>query len=167
MKQRLYNQGQPNIRLINIQNASRKPVGSDKDSKITILAYQDENTINEGKESAFNTGAYEITNTNDSSIIEVPAQDVETRDVVMNRLRSDNFLEKVTVKILGSPGTVHATNMDNVTILCGPVRTSIFIENCTNCEFVVACQQLRIHTTRNSNFYLHVTSKVRATYLNG
>ena len=78
----------------------------------------------------------------------------------MNNLRRDNYEDKITVNILGSPATLHATNMDNVTVLCGPVRTSIFVENCTNCNFVVACQQLRIHTTKQSNFYLHVTSKV-------
>jgi hypothetical protein len=47
----------------------------------------------------------------------------------------------------------------NVTLLCGPVRTSIFVENCINCDFVVACQQLRTHSTKQSNIYLHVTSK--------
>merc|ERR1712110_326830 len=74
-------------------------------------------------------------------------------------VRNETVSGKIVVRILGSPGTLHITNMDNVTVLCGPVRTSIFVENCINCDFVVACQQLRIHTTRKSNFFLHVTSK--------
>ena len=93
-------------------------------------------------------------------MIEVPSKEIESRDVIMNKLRNGTVLGKIVVRILGSPGTLHITNMDNVTVLCGPVRTSIFVENCNNCDFVVACQQLRIHTTRKSNFYLHVTSKV-------
>ena len=93
-------------------------------------------------------------------MIVVPAEDVKGIDINMNSLRQDKYMDKITVTILGSPATLHATNMDNVTVLCGPVRTSIFVENCTNCDFVVACQQLRIHTTTQSNFYLHVTSKV-------
>jgi len=54
---------------------------------------------------------------------------------------------------------VHATNLTDVTFLCGPVQTSIFIDNCVNCTFVLACQQLRTHTTQDSKFYLKVTAK--------
>ena len=36
---------------------------------------------------------------------------------------------------------------------------SIFIRECVNCVFVLACQQLRIHSTTKSHFYIHVTSK--------
>ena len=106
------------------------------------------------------TGSYEIKNPDGCNLIEVPSKEIESRDVIMNKLRNGTVLGKIVVRILGSPGTLHITNMDNVTVLCGPVRTSIFVENCNNCDFVVACQQLRIHTTRQSNFYLHVTSKV-------
>ena len=107
-----------------------------------------------------NIGSYEIKNPDGCNLIEVPSKEIEARDVIMNKLRNETVLGKIVVRILGSPGTLHITNMDNVTVLCGPVRTSIFVENCINCDFVVACQQLRIHTTRQSNFYLHVTSKV-------
>lgn len=68
-------------------------------------------------------------------------------------------LKSCTVRIFGSPSTVHITDSNNCTILIGPVSTSVFIENCSNCNFVIACQQARIHSTFESNFYLHVTSK--------
>ena len=110
--------------------------------------------------STLDTGSYSITNPDDASIINVPPPDVEGRDVLINDLQPKDNSDKIIVKILGNPGTLHATNMKNVVLLCGPVRTSIFIENCQDCEFVVACQQLRIHTTTHSHFYLHVTSKV-------
>ena len=44
-------------------------------------------------------------------------------------------------------------------VLCGPVSSSVFVEDCKDCVFVVACQQLRVHSTTNSQFYLHVTSR--------
>ena len=110
---------------------------------------------------AVDTGSYKITNPNCDSVIEVPRDDIAGRDVELDGLGSENACEKLIVKILGSPGTLHATNLINVTLLCGPVRTSVFVENCINCEFVVACQQLRTHSTKQSNVYLHVTSKVR------
>ncbi|CAI9592299.1 unnamed protein product, partial [Staurois parvus] len=44
-------------------------------------------------------------------------------------------------------------------VLCGPVSTSIFVDNCRDCLFAFPCQQLRTHTTRDSRFYLHVTSR--------
>ena len=30
-----------------------------------------------------------------------------------------------------------------LSVLCGPVSSSVFVENCRNCTFVVACQQVR------------------------
>ena len=44
-------------------------------------------------------------------------------------------------------------------VLCGPVSSSVFVEGCKECVFVVACQQLRIHTTTLSAFYVHITSR--------
>ncbi|TRY72552.1 hypothetical protein TCAL_14117 [Tigriopus californicus] len=51
------------------------------------------------------------------------------------------------------------TNLVDCTILAGPVSTSAFIDNSRDCRFVLACQQLRTHSTTHSHFYIHVTSK--------
>jgi len=64
------------------------------------------------------------------------------------------------VKLMGSPGTLHMTNIEGCTILSGPVVRSVFIENCRDCKFILPCQQLRIHLSHNCDFYLHVTSRV-------
>lgn len=140
----------------NVANQSNE---LDKGKKAIILDSPSHNVVNLDENLTADTGSYEVTNPGGCNVIEVPADQIAGRDVVINGLCNENLCQKLTVKILGSPGTLHATNMSNVTILCGPVRTSIFIENCVNCEFVVACQQLRIHTTKESNFYIHVTSK--------
>lgn len=68
-------------------------------------------------------------------------------------------LENCTVKLFGCPSTLHLDNLSNCKIYCGPVSTSIFAENCHDCLLVIACQQLRLHSSKNVNIYLHVTSR--------
>lgn len=79
---------------------------------------------------------------------QIRGQDVLLRDLVRCR-----------ISLMGNPSTVHMTNLEDCTILLGPVSTSAFIDNSRNCRFVLACQQLRTHSTTNSHFYIHVTSK--------
>jgi len=43
-------------------------------------------------------------------------------------------------------------------IVFAPVNGSIFIENCQNCKFVIASQQLRIHGAHNTTFYVYSRS---------
>ncbi|XP_052768881.1 tubulin-specific chaperone C-like [Mya arenaria] len=78
---------------------------------------------------------------------------INQKDVALANLRS------CTVKLNGAASAVHINKLENCTILCGPVSGSIFIRECVNCVFVVACQQLRIHSTTDSQFYIHVTSR--------
>lgn len=61
---------------------------------------------------------------------------------------------------LPPPSWVNFLNPPNADrVLCGPVSSSVFIEECCNCIFVVACQQLRVHSSSSSSFYVHVTSR--------
>lgn len=64
-----------------------------------------------------------------------------------------------TVHVYGCPSAIRIEKLINTTIFSGPVNRSIFINDCFDCNFHLACQQLRIHTTVNSKFYIHVTSK--------
>ncbi|EFA02681.1 tubulin-specific chaperone C [Tribolium castaneum] len=68
-------------------------------------------------------------------------------------------LENCTVKLFGSPSTLHLNQLKNCRVFTGPVSTSIFAENCTNCTLVIACQQLRLHSSSDVDIYLHVTSR--------
>lgn len=85
--------------------------------------------------------------------LEMNQNEVNKKDVGLNSL------ENCTVRIYGTPSTVHASGLRGCTVLIGPVSTSMFIENCADCIFAVACQQLRVHTTSRVTFYLHVTSR--------
>jgi len=57
------------------------------------------------------------------------------------------------------PSSLFLKNVEDSLIISLPVSTSVFVEDCTKCTFVVACQQLRVHGTQNCKFYLHVTSR--------
>ena len=75
------------------------------------------------------------------------------KDVVLTNLSG------CTIKLTGFPSTLHMTSLRNCTIMTGPVATSVFIDDCVDCIFVLACQQLRVHNTKHCDFYLHVTSR--------
>lgn len=81
------------------------------------------------------------------------ANSISEKDVALTNLVG------CTVKLMGSPGTLHISNIHDCTILSGPVVRSVFIENCKNCKFVLPCQQLRVHLSQECDFYLHVTSR--------
>ena len=68
-------------------------------------------------------------------------------------------INNCTLYMKGSPSAVRFNKVMNSRIYCGPVSRSVFVNDCIDSELHLACQQLRIHTTINSKFYIHVTSK--------
>ncbi|XP_071454412.1 tubulin-specific chaperone C-like [Hetaerina americana] len=88
-----------------------------------------------------------------NEILVMPNNEIFKQDVMLSNLDS------CTVKLYGTPSTIHISCLSNCTVLSGPVATSILIESCSNCTFVLPCQQLRIHNTKKSDFYIHVTTK--------
>lgn len=68
-------------------------------------------------------------------------------------------LENCTIFLCGNPCAIYMNDITKCKILSGPVSTSIILENCLDSDIVVACQQLRIHSTKDSRFYIHVTSR--------
>ena len=39
------------------------------------------------------------------------------------------------------------------------MRTSVFVEGCSDSAFALACQQLRVHSTTATRFFLHVSTR--------
>ena len=68
-------------------------------------------------------------------------------------------LQDCHVEIKGCPCAMQIQNLSNTTVHCGPISRAIFINNCYDSILHLACQQLRIHSTFNSNFYILVRSK--------
>ncbi|XP_058162737.1 tubulin-specific chaperone C [Dasypus novemcinctus] len=89
----------------------------------------------------------------ESQVLEKRAEELHQRDVLLTELSN------CTVKLYGNPNTLRLTKARNCTVLCGPVSTSVFLENCSDCMLTVACQQLRIHSTRNTRIFLQVISR--------
>lgn len=83
----------------------------------------------------------------------LPADSLFKKDVTLEKLND------CVVRLDGTPSTLHMSALDSCVIVCGPVSTSIFAENCRNCTLVIACQQLRLHNSVNCAVYLHVTSR--------
>jgi hypothetical protein len=79
--------------------------------------------------------------------------EIDGKDVVLSALSDCRVI------LRGAPSTVHMNDLTNCVLLCGPTSGSTFIDDCASCTFVVACQQLRVHRTTKSAFYLHVTSR--------
>ncbi|XP_005415343.2 PREDICTED: tubulin-specific chaperone C [Chinchilla lanigera] len=89
----------------------------------------------------------------DSQVLEKRADELRQRDVLLSDLSS------CTVRLYGNPNTVRLARARGCKVLCGPVSTSVFLEDCSDCVLAVACQQLRVHTTRDTRIFLQVTSR--------
>ncbi|XP_004846621.1 tubulin-specific chaperone C [Heterocephalus glaber] len=89
----------------------------------------------------------------DSQVLEMRADELRQRDVLLSELSS------CTVRLYGNPNTVRLARARGCKVLCGPVSTSVFLEDCSDCVLAVACQQLRVHTTRDTRIFLQVTSR--------
>jgi len=85
--------------------------------------------------------------------LKILAQDSNAKDLELDTL------EKCKIEIYGTPNTLKINNLSNCKIYSGPITTSIFVANCHNCIFNIACQQLRVHTSSDCDIYLHVTSR--------
>lgn len=89
----------------------------------------------------------------DSQVLEKRADELRQRDVLLSELNG------CTVRLYGNPNTLRLARARGCKVLCGPVSTSVFLEDCSDCVLAVACQQLRVHTTRDTRIFLQVTSR--------
>lgn len=80
-------------------------------------------------------------------------EQVKSQDVTLRGLHNCNII------VYGAPSALLMNKLTDCTVLCGPVSGAVFIEDCSTCNFVFPCHQLRVHSTTDSNFYLHVTSR--------
>lgn len=86
-------------------------------------------------------------------ILTLGQQELLGKDVLLNKL------ENCDIYLLGSYNTLQASQISGCRILSGPATTSVFIDGCRDTIFAVACQQLRVHQTLSTDFYIHVTTK--------
>lgn len=89
----------------------------------------------------------------DNEVLTKTSEEIQKRDVLLTHLSS------CKVRLFGSPSTLHLKHIDSCEILCGPVSSSVFVDQCKNSTLVFPCQQLRTHNTTDTQVYLHVTSR--------
>jgi hypothetical protein len=89
----------------------------------------------------------------ESQVLEKRGDELHQRDILLNELKD------CTIKLYGNPNALRLAKAHGCRVLCGPVSTSVFLEDCRDCVLAVACQQLRVHTTRDTRIFLHVTSR--------
>lgn len=88
-----------------------------------------------------------------NELIELP------RDKVDDQTITGSDLTNCIIRLEGHSGSLQFAKLENCLVICGPTARSIFLDDCNNCKFVVACQQLRCHRSRNCDLYLKVTSR--------
>lgn len=93
-----------------------------------------------------------FSNLSDTNVTKT-AKEIEKQDVLVTHLQN------CKVKLCGSPSTLHLKHIDNCEILCGPVSSSVFVDQCANSILAFPCQQLRMHNATDTRVYLHVTSR--------
>lgn len=79
--------------------------------------------------------------------------EINARDITLSNLTN------CVIKLHGHLGSLQASQLTNCLILCGPVARSFFADNCVNCKFVFACQQMRLHSSKSCDIYIHVTCR--------
>ncbi|XP_063077669.1 tubulin-specific chaperone C [Engraulis encrasicolus] len=89
----------------------------------------------------------------ESQVLIKTAVEIQQRDVLLSHLTN------CKVRLLGSPSTLHIKHVRDCEILCGPVSSSVFVDQCSGSTLAFPCQQLRTHNTKDTRIYLHVTSR--------
>ncbi|XP_051852935.1 tubulin-specific chaperone C [Antechinus flavipes] len=89
----------------------------------------------------------------ESQTLQMQAEELHQRDILLTGLTD------CTIRLYGNPNTLRLTKARGCTVLCGPVSTSVFLDDCIGCVLAVACQQLRTHSTRDTRIFLQVTSR--------
>lgn len=54
---------------------------------------------------------------------------------------------------------LHVDKLTRCHVVTGPVAGSVLMDACTDCTFVFASRQIRLHTSHRCDFYLHVLSR--------
>lgn len=86
-------------------------------------------------------------------IISLSPEQTNSQDITLSELSN------CIIEIKGHLGSLQLSQIKDCVVLCGPVARSVFIENSERCNFAFSCQQLRLHSSRYCDIYLHVTSR--------
>lgn len=83
----------------------------------------------------------------------IKSDEINERDVTLSNIKN------CLIELQGHPGSLQISDAIGCTVLSGPISRSIFAQNCCDCLLEVACQQLRLHSSKKCNLYMHVTCR--------
>lgn len=82
---------------------------------------------------------------------------------VSGDIRGNSFdlcdLKECEVQLLDHTGQVFADDLINCKVYIGACASDVFVRNCVNCTFTIACKQLRLRDCSHTTLYLY--SKTR------
>jgi len=107
-------------------------------------------TKEESNDTSFST--VNVNNKHDE-FIHFESDEVNGKDVAIENL------EHCGIFLKGIPSTLQIKNLHGCIIIVGPCSRTVDIDECHQCEFALACQQLRIHTSDECDFYVHITAQ--------
>jgi hypothetical protein len=88
-----------------------------------------------------------------NELIRFEGSELNGKDVAIENLNQCEIFLK------GIPSSLQIKNLHACILIVGPCSRSILIDQCQQCEFALACQQLRIHTSNECDFYVHITAQ--------
>ena len=91
----------------------------------------------------------------DQANAEITKLDSELKDLNCYQLKN---LENCRIYLLGRLKAIHMFNLKNCQVYVGPVSGAAHITECVECVIHVAAHQIRIHQSRNTDFYIFVSS---------
>ena len=103
-----------------------------------------------GKDPSLNMADYMLSNAKNETVVR---EDMKGQQFV---------LEECDSCLVALQDTVAALTCDyltNCVVVTGPVSSSAFIRNCTNCTFVVAAAQFRTRECKNCRFFLYTSTE--------
>lgn len=68
-------------------------------------------------------------------------------------------IDGCTIILLDHSAAITIDKCKNTKFYIGPIKTSIFIRDCSNCEFTVSCSQFRCRNLTNSSIWLYTPNE--------
>eukprot|EP01113_Clastostelium_recurvatum_P008466 TRINITY_DN14001_c0_g1_i1.p1 TRINITY_DN14001_c0_g1~~TRINITY_DN14001_c0_g1_i1.p1 ORF type:complete len:261 (+),score=54.98 TRINITY_DN14001_c0_g1_i1:388-1170(+) len=100
-----------------------------------------------------NTNTQTFSHTSDAVLIfPSVSHPAESTDFVLSHLTS------CRVYLLAPLTALRVDHLKDCTLVTGPVQGSVFLDDCKDCFIHVASRQIRIHNSRNTQFYIYAKS---------
>lgn len=100
---------------------------------------------------------YGIKDQQDCSLVRY-AEDLEDREFMLTNLSN------CKVYLIGKCRALYVNKLRNCQVCTGPVTGSVLIDDVEGSTLMLASQQIRIHSTKNTDFYLRVRSRPIVEY---